>query len=179
VDIAAWLSGLGLERYADAFRENAIGFDVLPQLTDEHLKDLGLPLGDRLRLLKAAAALNGPAEPGSGVDQKPGTSPEPPPTARPAEAERRQLTVLFCDLVGSTTLAARLDPEDMGIILPTARRSSPRCDPRQGSATRSATLSGSRSMARCAKQAPLPITFGQSQKPSRISPDWSSWRQAI
>jgi class 3 adenylate cyclase/predicted ATPase len=117
VDIAAWLSGLGLERYADAFRENAIGFDVLPQLTDEHLKDLGLPLGDRLRLLKAVAVLAGSAEPRSAAEAKPDTSPEPPPNARPAKAERRQLTVLFCDLVGSTTLVARLDPEDMGAII--------------------------------------------------------------
>jgi class 3 adenylate cyclase/predicted ATPase len=117
VDIAAWLSGLGLERYADAFRENAIGFDVLPQLTDEHLKDLGLPLGDRLRLLKAAAVLAGPAEPRSAAEAKPGTSPEPTLTARPVEAERRQLTVLFCDLVGSTELSARLDPEDMAAVI--------------------------------------------------------------
>ena len=52
MDIEAWLQELGLERYAHAFRENAIGLDVLPQLTDEHLKDLGLPLGDRLQAVE-------------------------------------------------------------------------------------------------------------------------------
>ena len=96
--------------------KNAIGFDVLPP-TDQHLKDLGLPLGDRLRLLKAAAVLAGPAEPRSAAEEKPGTSSEPTPAARLAEAERRQLTVLFCDLVGSTELAVRLDPEDMGDVI--------------------------------------------------------------
>ena len=71
VDIEAWLQELGLERYAQAFRENAIGLDVLPQLTNEHLKDLGLPLGDRLRLLKAVAVLAGPAEPRPAAELKP------------------------------------------------------------------------------------------------------------
>jgi SAM domain (Sterile alpha motif) len=68
----AWVGAL-----RNAFRDNAIGFDVLPQLTDEHLKDLGLPLGDRLRLLKAAAILAGPAEPRSAAEEKPSPSPHP------------------------------------------------------------------------------------------------------
>ncbi len=93
MDIAAWLGSLGLERYESAFRENEIDLDVLPELTETHLVALGLPLGPRLRLLKAIAALRGPL-------------PGPPPLAGEgrvgAEAERRQLTVLFCDLVAST-----------------------------------------------------------------------------
>ena len=95
MDMAAWLKGLGLGQYVAAFRDAAIDAEVLPELTDEHLKDLGLPLGHRLRLLKAIAALGagGPAH-----------SPR---------AERRQLTVMFCDLVGSTALSTRLDPEDL------------------------------------------------------------------
>ena len=117
MDIEAWLRELGLERYAHAFRENAIGVDVLPQLTDEHLKDLGLPLGDRLRLLKAVAVLAGRAEPRSAAEARPRASSDTAPAARPAKAERRQLTVMFCDLVGSTELSARLDPEDMGAVI--------------------------------------------------------------
>ena len=113
MDIGAWLRELGLECYAQAFRENAIGLDVLPQLTNEHLKDLGLPLGDRLRPLKAVAVLAGPAEPRPAAELKP----EAASAARPSEAERRQLTVLFCDLIGSTELSARLDPEDLGAVI--------------------------------------------------------------
>src|SRR5215472_1569772 len=102
LDIGDWLRGLGLERYEPAFRENRIEADVLPSLTFEDLKDLGVTLvGDRRRLLDAVAKL--------GVE-----APARPVTAAPvrADAERRQLTVMFCDLVGSTELSARLDPED-------------------------------------------------------------------
>jgi len=102
LDIGAWLRGLDLERYEAAFRENRIEVDVLPNLTVEDLKDLGVTLvGDRRRLLDAIAKL--------GVE-----APARPATAVPvrADAERRQLTVMFCDLVGSTALSARLDPED-------------------------------------------------------------------
>ena len=102
MDIGAWLRGLGLERYEAAFRENRIEADVLPGLTVEDLKDLGVTLvGDRRSLLDAIAKL--------GVE-----APAWPVTAAPvrADAERRQLTVMFCDLVGSTALSARLDPED-------------------------------------------------------------------
>jgi class 3 adenylate cyclase/predicted ATPase len=123
VDVASWLQGFGLERYEPVFRKHEIDAAVLPELTDEHLRELGLPLGPRLKLLKAIAALR--AEPPA-----PG---EPPPTAGPvptaeeeerraqalppSEAERRQLTVLFCDLVGSTDLAGRLDPEDLRDVI--------------------------------------------------------------
>jgi predicted ATPase/class 3 adenylate cyclase len=111
LDIDGWLRGIGLEQYAQTFRDNAIDADVLGDLTDDHLRELGLPLGARLKLLRAVAAL---------------ASGEPPPaapaivavsTAPPTDAERRQLTVMFCDLVGSTALSARLDPEDMREIV--------------------------------------------------------------
>ena len=105
MDIAAWLRGLGLEQHQAAFRANEIDASVLPRLTAEDLKDLGVTLvGHRRRLLDAIAAL-GP-EAAAVVDVPIG-----------AAAERRQLTLMFCDLVGSTPLSARLDPEDLrGII---------------------------------------------------------------
>jgi hypothetical protein len=106
MDIAAWLGSLGLERYEPAFRENEIDAEVLPQLTESDLSALGPPIGPRRKLLNAIAALRG---------RHPGPPPPAPPPAGVgrvgAEAERRQLTVLFCDLVGSTALSARLDPE--------------------------------------------------------------------
>src|SRR5919112_2083490 len=109
VDVSAWLRNLGLERYEPVFRDNAIDADVLPELTDEHLKELGLPLGHRLKLLKAAAVLRQePAQPAAAAP-----SAEPPGARNIAEAERRQLTVMFADLVGSTALSAALDPEEM------------------------------------------------------------------
>jgi class 3 adenylate cyclase len=102
MDIAAWLQDLGLERYALAFRENEIDERVLPSLTADDLKDLGVTLvGHRRRLLDAIAAL------GAAVTAAPSDRPAP------AEAERRQLTVMFCDLVGSTALSTRHDPEDL------------------------------------------------------------------
>jgi class 3 adenylate cyclase len=107
VDVAAWLRGMGLERYAPAFLENRIEADLLPSLTVEDLKDLGVTLvGDRRRLLDAIGAL--------GAAVPPATTPVAAPDApAPAEAERRQLTVMFCDLVGSTALSTRFDPEDL------------------------------------------------------------------
>src|SRR6516162_10176002 len=104
VDIAERLRGLGLEKYAPAFDENAINWDVLSELTTDDLKEIGVAaLGDRRRLLAAIAALGGGASP---------AAPAPVSSSAPAEAERRQLTVMFCDLVGSTALSAQLDPED-------------------------------------------------------------------
>src|SRR5580704_6743778 len=108
MDVAAWLRGLGLERYEQAFLDNEIDEGVLPSLTAEDLKDLGVTLvGHRRRLLDAVAAL-GAASPAATVTAAPSASPAPP-----AEAERRQLTVMFCDLVGSTALSTRHDPEDL------------------------------------------------------------------
>jgi predicted ATPase/class 3 adenylate cyclase len=115
MDVATFLRGLGLEQYEQALRDNAIDVEVLPDLTDADLAALGVLLGHRKKLLKAIAALQGPltGEPAVGE-----AAPLPPSTpARSPEAERRQLTVLFVDLVGSTALAARLDPEDMGRVI--------------------------------------------------------------
>ena len=114
LDVARWLADQGLGHHAEAFAENGIAGDVLCDLTDADLKELGLNLGDRKRLLKAIAALE--AGPTDGLVQP---AQRTTMTAAPREAERRQLTVLFCDLVGSTALAAKLDPEDMGQVIRT------------------------------------------------------------
>jgi class 3 adenylate cyclase/predicted ATPase len=107
VNVENWLHGMGMRQYAAAFRDNGIGADVLADLTEADLEKLGLNLGDRKRLLKAIAAL--------GAEPAPPETPTAPlvPTPTPPEAERRQLTVTFVDLVGSTKLSTRLDPEDM------------------------------------------------------------------
>jgi class 3 adenylate cyclase/predicted ATPase len=106
VDIAEWLRGLGLAEYEPAFRENAIDGAVLPSLTAEDLRELGVKrIGDRRKLLDAIAALRATAEAPPAAEM---------PTSMP---ERRQLTVMFCDLVGSTALSARLDPEDLREII--------------------------------------------------------------
>jgi class 3 adenylate cyclase/tetratricopeptide (TPR) repeat protein len=116
VDIAAWLQELGLERYEEAFRENEIDAEILPKLTADDLKDIGvITVGHRRKLLEAIAAL---AEPALASQAGPGAPAETTPRTRSA-AERRQLTVMFCDLVGSTELSARLDPEDMGALIRT------------------------------------------------------------
>ncbi|HKM73780.1 MAG TPA: AAA family ATPase [Stellaceae bacterium] len=111
MDVADWLRELGLEQYERAFRTNEIDERVLPSLTAEDLKDLGVTLvGHRRRLLDAIAALASPLSnpPLPGLD--PGITGE---GRVGVEAERRQLTVMFCDLVGSTALSTRFDPEDL------------------------------------------------------------------
>jgi class 3 adenylate cyclase/predicted ATPase len=110
MDVGDWLRSLGLDRYEGAFRDAEIGPDVLPDLTDSDLEKLGVLLGDRKRLLKAIASF-GPARM---VAELRGSSPAPSSTDG---AERRQLTVMFCDLVGSTAMSARLDPEDMREVI--------------------------------------------------------------
>jgi class 3 adenylate cyclase len=107
--IADWLKNLGMSEYAQRFAENDIETDVLPHLTEQHFKDLGVSLGHRLKMLHAIAQLAGAA---------PATQPAPVTEPKSQDtAERRQLTVMFCDLVGSTALSARLDPEDLrGVI---------------------------------------------------------------
>ena len=106
MDISTWLRALDLAQYESIFRENAIDAEILPELTEADLEKLGVVLGHRKRILCAIAAL----------DTHP---PEPPPSAAPrAEgAERRQLTVMFCDLVGSTPLSVRYDPEDLRDVI--------------------------------------------------------------
>jgi class 3 adenylate cyclase/tetratricopeptide (TPR) repeat protein len=108
VDIAAWLRELGLERYAQVFQDSEIEPEILAELTDEDFKELGIPLGPRRKLAKAIAALSTEAATPSG--RASAAMPFP-------QAERRQLTVMFVDLVGSTALAARLDPEDMARVI--------------------------------------------------------------
>src|SRR5215203_3239556 len=110
MDIENWLRGLALQQNITAFRDNAIDAEILPELTDADLEKLGVLLGHRKRLLKAIAALAAPAT----TVQAPPVSPAPSPSDG---AERRQLTVMFCDLVGSTALSARLDPEVMREVL--------------------------------------------------------------
>jgi class 3 adenylate cyclase/predicted ATPase len=111
MDVAAWLQGLGLERYVPAFRDNEIDWDALPKLSADDLKDLGVVLGGhRRRLLDAIAAL-GAAAPAASATAAPRDAPAP------AAAERRQLTVMFCDLVGSTALSSQLDPEDLREVI--------------------------------------------------------------
>ena len=113
MDTAAWLRELGLEQYEAAFRDNAIDFAQLPDLTAEDLKEIGVAaLGHRKRLLTAIAAIK---EGGSPTVGEPATPPIPVALRR--EAERRQLTVMFVDLVGSTMLAGKLDPEEMQEVL--------------------------------------------------------------
>ena len=120
LDVADWLRGLGLEQYASAFRDNAIDAEVLPSLTAEDLRDIGVTLvGHRRRLLDAIAGLK--SEASSIADRDAAAEPGPTPASaappRSTDAERRQLTVMFCDLVGSTALSTRLDPEEMSNVL--------------------------------------------------------------
>src|SRR3974390_1370012 len=108
MDVGGWLRSLGLGQYEANFRDNKIDADVLPQLTADDLKDIGVAaVGDRRRLLAAIAALTGATLSAS----RSRTEIAAQHTASPASeapAERRQLTVMFCDLVGSTALSARL-----------------------------------------------------------------------
>jgi class 3 adenylate cyclase len=104
-ELGRWLVELGLGAYAEAFSANGVDWDVLAALTEEDLETLGLSLGDRKRLLRAIAALDGPT---------------PPLPRRPIDgAERRQITVMFVDLVDSTPISERLDPEEMRELLQT------------------------------------------------------------
>ncbi|MDP6407399.1 MAG: adenylate/guanylate cyclase domain-containing protein [Alphaproteobacteria bacterium] len=109
-DVGEWLEGLGLGRYAEAFAENEIDLPALPHITEEDLKEVGVALGARRLLLAAIADLgpsNAPAQQNVGADAD----------AAGSEAERRHLTVMFCDLVGSTALSEQLDPEDLRQVI--------------------------------------------------------------
>jgi class 3 adenylate cyclase len=117
MDIVVWLRRLGLEEYEAAFRDNKINERVLPNLTAEDLKEIGVaPVGHRRILLEAIAALRADAS-----GKAPPTDIGPPsstPSALPDDrAERRQVTVMFSDLVGSTPLSARMDPEDLREVI--------------------------------------------------------------
>ena len=125
--IADWLKTLGMSEYAERFAENRIDFSVLPELTDQHLKDLGIALGDRLKMLRAIRELVDaiPVSPQSALTESQDTAERRQPAPIPAAAtpptvslaievagERRYLTVMFCDLVGSTAMSAQLDAEE-------------------------------------------------------------------
>ena len=115
MDVSAWLRSLGLEQYEQAFRDNAIEPEILPKLTAEDLKELGISLvGHRRKLLDAIAALRGAA-------MEPTDEPEHGRTssASPVDAigERRQVTVLFADLSGSTAFGQQLDAEELHALL--------------------------------------------------------------
>jgi class 3 adenylate cyclase/tetratricopeptide (TPR) repeat protein len=120
-DFGEWLEGLGLGRYAEVFAGSDIDLDVLPDLSEEDLAGLGLSLGDRKRLLRAIAALKPAASPPEMSPAGPSAAATPPPPPDSPRlsyaAERRHLTVMFCDMVGSTALAAQLDPEDLHEVM--------------------------------------------------------------
>jgi class 3 adenylate cyclase/predicted ATPase/DNA-binding transcriptional ArsR family regulator len=117
MDVGGWLRGLGLGRYEEKLRENKIDFDVLADLTDGDLQELGVPLGDRRRLLRAIAEL-GAEQPLTTQARRTPAAPAPAQFfAQLDSAERRPITVMFCDLVGSTELAAALDVEDWRNLL--------------------------------------------------------------
>ena len=118
-DLRGWLRGHGLEQYADTFEANDIDLDILPDLSERDLEQLGLSLGNRRRLLKAIAGLATETAPAKS------SSPETPPADEPGsaegpgsgDAERRQVTVMFADMVGSTALSAKVDPELLGALI--------------------------------------------------------------
>jgi class 3 adenylate cyclase len=117
MDVGLWLRSLGLGQYEAAFRDNEIDGEVLPKLTAEDLKDLGVAVvGHRRKIMSAIEALIAP----SSAPAEAAKAPSPTPFlagAHPDAVERRQLTVMFADLVGSTALSARLDPEDMREVI--------------------------------------------------------------
>jgi class 3 adenylate cyclase/predicted ATPase len=110
MDVGAWLRGLGLGQYEGTFRDSEIEADILPELAETDLEKLGLPLGHRKRILKAIEILGD-------ADKTSATASQERPVPAKDTAERRQLTVMFCDLVGSTAISAWLDPEDLSSVL--------------------------------------------------------------
>ena len=113
MDLGDWLRSLGLGQYEAAFRENAIERSVLPDLTDQDLEKLGVLLGHRRKLLRAIGDLETTTKTSPGVTVAPAAVDTSPRDA----AERRQVTVMFSDLVGSTALSARMDPEDLREVI--------------------------------------------------------------
>ena len=124
MDVGGWLRSLGLGQYEALFRASDIDADILPELTEVDLEKLGVSLGHRKRLLRAISGLTAAetlAAPAASTGATPPTAgsplPDPPPHAGEGragvEAERRQLTVMFCDLVGSTALSVRFGPEEL------------------------------------------------------------------
>ena len=112
MNVAQWLNAIDLGQYETVFREHEIDAGVLRDLVEADLEKIGVPLGHRKRLLKAIAAL--------GTGETAAKPPSPAPVPSPASvAERRPITVMFCDLVGSTSMAAKLDAEDWRTLVNT------------------------------------------------------------
>jgi uncharacterized protein YjiS (DUF1127 family) len=131
MDVAHWLRDLGLERYEAAFRENDVGAQLLPDLTADDLKDLGITsVGHRRQLLEAIAALRIRHPPAA--DPRKPASPAGNTVSLETTAERRPLSVMFCDLIGSTALSSRLDPRICARSFALTRSASP---PRSSSST--------------------------------------------
>ena len=115
-DVAAWLERLGLARYAEAFERNEIDFDTLPHLTEPMLEKIGVPLGPRAKLLAAITDRTSlPAASTQALEDRFQVEQE--------QAERRQITAMFCDLVNSTKLAGLLDPEEFGLVMQSFQQS--------------------------------------------------------
>jgi class 3 adenylate cyclase len=124
MEVAVWLKGLGLEQYEAAFRENQISERVLPSLTQEDLKEIGVgPVGHRRMLLEAIAALRATTGGNAPSSDMLTTSSSPPSVSPEHRAERRQVTVMFADLVGSTALSASMDPEDLREVISAYQKS--------------------------------------------------------
>src|SRR5262245_55702040 len=117
-DLAEWLGRHGLDQYAKTFAENNIDYSVLPDLTEDDLEKLGVSLGHRKKLLRAIEALTAPRPP-TGTTT---VVSHAPALVQHREAEFRQITVMFCDLVGSTQLSEKLDPEDLHTLIDAYRR---------------------------------------------------------
>jgi hypothetical protein len=113
--VADWLKKLGMSEYVERFAQERIEIDVLPELTDQDLERLSIPLGHRRRMLRAIRELAGPPPESSQ------TAATTEPTRRD-DAERRQVTVMFSDLVGSTALSTRMDPEDLREVIAAYQR---------------------------------------------------------
>ena len=119
-DIQSWLEELGLNKFASAFVDAEVEFSDLAELTEDDLKEIGLPVGPRRRVSNAIAAMKNLVDsaPANTPDASPESATTPPSTsAPPSEAERRHLTVMFVDLVGSTEMATRMDAEDMRDVI--------------------------------------------------------------
>jgi hypothetical protein len=117
MNVADWLQSLGLEKYEAAFRENEINEQILPSLTQEDLKEIGVgPVGHRRMLLEAIAALRADTD-GNSSSADAATTTSTQRVSPEDRAERRQVTVMFSDLVGSTVLSARMDPEDLREVI--------------------------------------------------------------
>jgi class 3 adenylate cyclase/predicted ATPase len=121
-DLAEWLGRHGLDQYAKTFAENNIDYSVLPDLTEDDLEKLGVSLGHRKKLLRAIEALTAPRQPTGATTAVSNVTEVSPTLVQHREAEFRQITVMFCDLVGSTQLSEKLDPEDLQKLIDAYRR---------------------------------------------------------